>query len=122
MEEIIINTAQMNKILPVQNTEISHTVTEDSVEKGKSENNDKIIEQKEKISVDLSETVKKAKEFVNTITTKLTFEFDPQSDEHVIYVRDQETGKVIRQIPPEEMIKLISSMDEIAGILFNRRA
>ncbi len=121
MEDIIINPVQMNKILPVQDTEIPHSVTEESVEKGKSENNENIAGNGEKTAVDLSKTVDKVKNFVESITTKLTFDYDPESDERIIYVRDQETGKIVRQIPPEEMIKLISSMDEITGILFNRR-
>ena len=33
---------------------------------------------------------------------------------------NKETGKVIRQIPPEEMLKIAKRMEEMSGILLDR--
>jgi len=38
----------------------------------------------------------------------------------VVKVINKETGKVIRQIPPEEMLKIAKRMEEMSGILLDR--
>ena len=120
MDDIIINPVRANVIPPVQKPNVSDKVVEKTI-KNEPENMEKEVGDIDKIALDLSKAVEKVKEFVTTFSTKLTFDIDPESDKPVIYVRDQETGKVIRQIPPDEMVRIGSNMDEITGILFNRR-
>ena len=46
--------------------------------------------------------------------------FDNKSRE-IIHVYDNETGDLIRQIPPKEMIELVDKLEEVAGIIFNNK-
>ncbi len=71
--------------------------------------------------IDISEVVKKMNEFVDAVGTKISFTFDEKTKRPIIIVAEKDSGKIIRQIPPEEMLVLIQKMEEIAGILFNRR-
>jgi flagellar protein FlaG len=46
---------------------------------------------------------------------------DKETEEIVVKVIDKETKEVIRQIPPEYLLKIAKYLDEIAGILYNEK-
>lgn len=56
---------------------------------------------------------------VEKFSTKVGFSLDKESNQFKIIVTDKETGKVIRQIPAEEILALSKKMEEIAGIIFD---
>jgi len=56
----------------------------------------------------------------NRMSTQLSFSLDDKTGKTVIKVIDKETGDVIRQIPPEEALKLSAHMQEMVGILFDK--
>jgi|GEM_PF-6073775 len=72
--------------------------------------------------IDSAELVEKANKHVEAFSTKISFSYDPKRQQTTIFVTDKETGKLIRQIPQEEMLQLMEKMEEIAGIIFNGRA
>jgi flagellar protein FlaG len=39
----------------------------------------------------------------------------------MVNVKEQETGKLIRQIPPEQLLDLAAKIDEMIGILFDKK-
>lgn len=47
------------------------------------------------------------------------FEKDTKSEELVVKIVDQDTDKVIRQIPPEELLKLSQNLKELSGSIIN---
>ena len=68
----------------------------------------------------LEEIVEKfQKEFVN-ISTNLQFSLDESTGKTVIKVVDKESGEVIRQIPPEDALRLSSRMEELKGLLYDK--
>ena len=73
-----------------------------------------------KSKVDINKMVKSYNQFVKTVGTKLNFVKDEASGEMVILVKDQSTGKVIRQIPSKEMLALLAKMKNLEGMLFNK--
>jgi flagellar protein FlaG len=56
-----------------------------------------------------------------TFNKRLQFVVDPQSHEVIVKVVDQETNKVIKVIPPEELQRLHKKLKETIGFLFNER-
>ncbi len=53
----------------------------------------------------------------------VSLDFTPygaNNERMAIIVSNKETGKVIREIPPEELQQLYEKMNELAGILLNR--
>lgn len=69
----------------------------------------------------INKTSSEVKRFLNSVSKSLSFSIDEHTGEPVITVTEKETGKVIRQIPPEEMRKLSVRMKQITGILFNKK-
>ncbi len=63
------------------------------------------------------------KRLSNTPTTRFSFKFDEKSKEMVVQIIDKKTDKVIRQIPPEEFLKIrIAFKELIRGILLDKKA
>lgn len=121
MEDIIISSARSNVVLPERKTEKSDVAKEKAEIKNKTESSKSDPGTDARITVDLEKTVEKVKEFAKKFTTKLSFVVDPNSKESIIYVTNKDTGKIIRQIPPEDIQEMNKKMDEIVGILFSRR-
>ncbi len=73
-------------------------------------------------SIDLNEVVNNVNEFIHTLKTNLSFRYDKEINTTIITVKNQETGEVIRQIPPKEMIRLARTMKAMVGIIFHQEA
>ena len=89
----------------------------------------KSVEKTENKKQELTEIVKKqdfntaidsVNEYVEMFNNKVTFTIDDKSRE-IIHVYDNQTGDLIRQIPPKEMIELVDKLEQIAGIIFNNK-
>ena len=52
----------------------------------------------------------------------LKFTVHEASDTIMVSVKDGSTGKVIREIPPSEMLNLAARLDEMAGLIFDQKA
>jgi flagellar protein FlaG len=50
---------------------------------------------------------------------KLNFSVDKETRTIVVRVIDDETGEVIREIPPSEILAIAQEMEKLKGILFN---
>lgn len=50
------------------------------------------------------------------------FQIDPDYKELIVKVVDQETGKLIRQMPTEDVVKMSKAMDNLKGLLFAQSA
>ncbi|MBG6077615.1 flagellar protein FlaG [Polaromonas sp. CG_9.11] len=53
-----------------------------------------------------------------TLSISVQFKIDPDYKELIINVVDEDTGKLIRQIPTEEVVKMSKAMDNLKGLLF----
>ncbi|MEZ0328295.1 MAG: flagellar protein FlaG [Dissulfuribacterales bacterium] len=63
------------------------------------------------------------KKLPDTPTTRFTFKFDEKSKEMVVQVIDKKTDRVIRQIPPEEFLKIKMAFKELMrGTLLDKKA
>ena len=69
----------------------------------------------------LEELVKELEKKLTMLNTQLKISIDKDTDIVVVKVIDKETKKVIRQIPPEYVLKIAKYLDEIAGLLYNNR-
>ncbi len=73
-------------------------------------------------NVDITKLISKVNDFVQSVSTKISFTYDEESDIPIIKVIDKETDNVVRQIPPKEMIELSKKMDELTGIIYRGTA
>jgi len=84
------------------------------------------IQKKQQESMELPQDVlNKAVEDLNKkfemLNSQLKVETDEDTGMRVIKIVDKETNQVIRQIPPEVMLKIAKYLDEVAGLLFNEK-
>jgi len=70
----------------------------------------------------IQQLVEDANTSIRNMSTRLSFTYDSKAERNIIRIVDSETGKVIRQIPPEEMIRLSEHIKEVIGALVDKHA
>ena len=70
----------------------------------------------------IEKALAKAQELARSFSRTLNFSYDDRIDKVIVRVMEGSSEKVVRQIPPEEMIRLSLKMDEIMGMLINQDA
>jgi flagellar protein FlaG len=63
--------------------------------------------------------VKDLNDAVKMFNTNLSFSVDKETGKEVIKVIDASTKEVIRQIPPEDVLRIAAHMKELLGILYD---
>ncbi len=73
---------------------------------------------------DVEQMVEALKDLTETLQTKtsLNFSVDEGTNDIVVKVVERGTDKVIRQIPPEELLELQEKMQDLTGFLFDSNA
>lgn len=65
---------------------------------------------------------KQIEQFIQTVAQNLQFRIDDDSGQIVVRLIDNETQKVIRQIPSEEMLEIAKTLDKLKGLLISGKA
>jgi flagellar protein FlaG len=74
---------------------------------------------------DLGNTQKLVKEiqsYLNNLNIQLSFSIREKTGDMVVRVLDRESGDVIRQLPPEDLLDLRDKLSELRGALFDKKA
>lgn len=77
---------------------------------------DEISKEKVEKTVQSLETISQA------LNTRLSFSVDEKTGRNIIRVLDSETGDLIRQIPAQEMLDIVSKLRGVIGVLFDEEA
>lgn len=73
----------------------------------------KSTQEKKQVEVaEVKQATKQVNDFVKQIDRDLEFSVDDASGRVIITVRDHESGKIIRQIPPEELLVIAKLVKE----------
>lgn len=59
---------------------------------------------------------------MDALSISVRFQVDPEDQQMVIKVVDQDSGKVIRQFPSEEAVRISKALDNLKGLLFAQTA
>lgn len=70
----------------------------------------------------LAAQVTRLNEFAQQMKRDIEFSVDQESNRTIIRVRDTETGEVIRQLPPEEILRIAERLAEAEGLLVREQA
>ncbi|SFM42892.1 flagellar protein FlaG [Thermodesulforhabdus norvegica] len=68
---------------------------------------------------DVKELAEQIENYLKEINVKLSFKIDKKTHDVVVRVINRETGELIRQIPPDELLKLRQKLEELVGVLFH---
>lgn len=63
--------------------------------------------------------VDELKKDFHVFNTAISFTVDKDTGDTIIQILDRETNEVIRQIPPNEMLRLAARLSEIIGLLID---
>jgi flagellar protein FlaG len=55
---------------------------------------------------------------MDALSISVQFQMDPDLNQTVIKVVDQQSGKVIRQFPSEDALRISKALDNLKGVLF----
>tara|TARA_R110002096_G_scaffold189429_3_gene370051 strand:- start:382 stop:765 length:384 start_codon:yes stop_codon:yes gene_type:complete len=70
------------------------------------------FEQKPTTTADIMKAAKQVNDIVKQLDRNLEFTVDESSGRVIITVREPETGKIVRQIPPEELLVIAKLVRE----------
>lgn len=59
---------------------------------------------------------------MSMLNSQLKIEIDEDTGIQVVKIIDKETKEVIRQLPPDVILKIAKYIDEVTGLLFNEKA
>lgn len=77
--------------------------------------------QQEMAAEQAAKVAKELQDRLDDMGTKLSFSVDKATDSIVIQVTDKKTGKLVRQIPSQEMLDLKAKLEKLMGILFDKK-
>ncbi len=84
-------------------------------------NQHKAQDQKEVSPKDLKKIINKINENVSMLNQNVKFAYNDTIKSLTVEVVDVSTGKVIREIPPKEVINLQKKLSEVVGIIFDSK-
>lgn len=68
------------------------------------------------------QSLREINKVMNALSISVQFEMDPDLNVAVISVVDQQSGKVIRQLPSEDALRVAKALDNLKGLLFAQTA
>jgi flagellar protein FlaG len=69
----------------------------------------------------MDQVASQVQETLGMMDFKLNFSIDPDTQTVIAKVINAQTGKIIREIPPPELLALAKSMKEMEGLLFDEK-
>ncbi len=79
--------------------------------------------EKEKFKkVNLEEIAQALQKFLEKFNLETKVVFEKKYNTLVVKVYERDTGKLIRQIPPEELLEVSKRLQELVGILYRNKA
>lgn len=84
------------------------------------QNEEKIIGKSNINTNELQKAVDKANKVFND-STHLKFEIHDKTKDIMVKIINDETGEVIKEIPPKKIIDMVAKMCEIAGIIVDEK-
>jgi len=67
----------------------------------------------------LSERIRELNQQMQNRATQVQFTIDDDTENVVVRVLNKETGEVIREIPPEEILNLKKAIEDMRGLVFS---
>ncbi|WP_083265556.1 MULTISPECIES: flagellar protein FlaG [Pseudomonas] len=109
-----------NGATPAQGVVTPNTPTTVPVASGAATQDDKDARKGQ--GADLESAVSDIQSFVQAVKRGLEFSVDDSTGDVVVKVIDTDSGKLIRQIPSEELLKLAERLDDIRSLMFEAKA
>ena len=73
-------------------------------------------------AVQLQQSLQEINQELASFSISVQFELDPEYKDLIVKVVDQETGKLIRQMPSEDVVRMSKALENLKGLLFSQAA
>lgn len=114
LQERAIERRRQNLATQIQLEQQERVQQERSLSKSKEE---------EKIEAEtLNESLEIADKLAKAFNKAIKFQIHQETDKIYVEIVDRETGETIKQIPPEEMLKIAASVQEFLGLIVDQHA
>lgn len=126
LEEIISTAARSNlagngisyKIKPELVPQVKRGFT-DTVASGAIKKSGPVGRQNGTASEELNEVIQEMRQYQGWGNFNIGFDRDEATDSLVVKIIDRETGETLRQIPPEQILRIRQHMREVIGLVFD---
>lgn len=119
--EVKLGQSQALTNMNSQNIELQRVSQQNQLEKIQKETQDK-LQGKEQITPEkLNQAVNDLNKKLDMLNSQLRIEVDEDTGIQVVKIVDKDTKEVVRQIPPEAVLKVAKYLNEIAGLLFDTK-
>lgn len=71
---------------------------------------------------ELEGVVKDVEDYLSEMSIKLSFKIHKETGDVVVQVLNEKSGEVIRQLPPEDVLKLREKLEDLKGVLFDGKS
>ncbi len=116
----VIDLKTQNKEIQAEQSIRSPDSTDYLINSNKNNKKINFDEKTQKISNDILDELKKEFDIINHL--ELKFSRDKETGETYVKILDKDSGKVIKEIPPEEIRKLAEKLQKMIGLLFDKKA
>lgn len=76
---------------------------------------------KDQSSEQVAAAVNVANDFLKMVDTGLEYEYNQKIDREVVKIYNRDTGEVIKQIPAEDMVNMLTKMYDMLGVLYDKK-
>jgi flagellar protein FlaG len=92
-----------------------------STDKNREKESESIQRYKDPFNEKINRIAETMDNYVQSIQRDLKIQVHEKTGNIMVKVTSQETGKVIREIPPKELLDLAAKIQEMTGILFDEK-
>ena len=101
-----------SKVRPLRGVAETAPARRASVDQTKAEERVDAVRSSGAEELDMAETVNRLNDLIQAVRRELRFSVDDASGDTIITVIDSETQEVVRQIPPEEVLTLVTHLQQ----------
>ncbi len=109
------------KLDPVQPSKVLDSSLEGLRKPAYSQREQELQEQPINVS-DVQEAVDEINKALHYMNERLEFSVHEETNRIIVRVLDRETEEVLREIPPEQILDLVAKLQELVGLLVDKRA
>lgn len=109
-------------VTATQSSSENTSVAQTSSSSKSSNNNDNNAQDEASLRAQLSELTTELNKQMNPLDLNVKFGFSDKIDEMTVSVYEKSSDTLIRKIPSDEAIALMSKMKEIIGMIFDKKA
>jgi len=80
------------------------------------------MEELAKVKSELEEAVKRLADAIEQTPTATKITVDKELDRFIVQVTDKQTGEVVREIPGEAILKIARNIENLKGLLYDKKA